>query len=450
MVRCPLPFVRLRTGLSLLALLSLDSAAAISLSTADNWTVRSSTFEGRCVQDIASGDGLSVAISYEPGEGSRLLLSGDGRNYEEVYRLDGPWLAGITYGGGRFVAVGDEGRVVTSIDGQFWTGHTAKTTHSLRSVAYGNGQYVAIGAPGRFLASGDGESWSEVGPLFDSTYRDITFGGGRFVAVSGSGKAAVSTDGLSWTETAMPAPTLLRSIVYGVGNFVAVGSKRDASYGRGDIWVSPDGESWTRHAVEEARGFLSAGFGNGLFVVGGRDGEIFTSSDGQLWTRSATWRDTWIHGVTAHDDAFLVSGAPGLFLGPIPVFDQFSNWREQGHFTVEELGDPSVSGPQADPGGFGIPNLVRYALGLDPVAPDRERLPKMTTAGPAPNFTFGWLSDAADLTLAVDRSSDLSAWEAVDESALQRSAYGRFERVELTVSPEDVSVFFRLDINTIE
>lgn len=41
----------------------------------------------------------------------------------------------------------------------------------------------------------------------------------------------------------------------------------------------------------------------------------------------------------------------------------YAGWQ-QGEFTPEELADPAVSGPLADPAGSGIPNLLRYGLGM--------------------------------------------------------------------------------------
>ena len=55
--------------------------------------------------------------------------------------------------------------------------------------------------------------------------------------------------------------------------------------------------------------------------------------------------------------------AVGDLVAPESGFDA---WR-QDNFTGEgELDDPNISGPDADPDGDGIPNLLEYAMGLDP------------------------------------------------------------------------------------
>jgi hypothetical protein len=42
----------------------------------------------------------------------------------------------------------------------------------------------------------------------------------------------------------------------------------------------------------------------------------------------------------------------------------FQEWREE--YFEGQLDQPEISGPNADPAGDGVPNLLKYALGLDP------------------------------------------------------------------------------------
>jgi len=69
------------------------------------------------------------------------------------------------------------------------------------------------------------------------------------------------------------------------------------------------------------------------------------------------------HGVCVGD--VVVMGTPSEAESP------FDAWRRE-HFTEEELDDPNISGPDADPDGDGIPNLLEYAMGLDPKVGDVE------------------------------------------------------------------------------
>lgn len=101
----------------------------------------------------------------------------------------------------------------------------------------------------------------------------------------------------------------------------------------------------------------------------------------------------------------------------VPAPTGFQAWK-QGHFSDDDLNDPEVSGPTADPGGFGISNLHRYAFGLDPVAPEREELPEIEVKELSGQrhvaLTFRRLKDAGDITYIVEGSNDLLMWDPVD------------------------------------
>src|SRR5262245_26611571 len=57
----------------------------------------------------------------------------------------GEFLFGITYGGGRFVAVGASGAILTSVDGQTsWVQRESGTANQLLGITYGNGLFVAV------------------------------------------------------------------------------------------------------------------------------------------------------------------------------------------------------------------------------------------------------------------------------------------------------------------
>jgi len=59
-----------------------------------------------------------------------------------------------------FVAVGDNGTILTSSDGTTWTSRTSGTTEYLRGGAYGNSTLVVVGASGTILTSSNGTSWT--------------------------------------------------------------------------------------------------------------------------------------------------------------------------------------------------------------------------------------------------------------------------------------------------
>ncbi|MBI2929817.1 MAG: hypothetical protein HYY24_29510 [Verrucomicrobia bacterium] len=64
-----------------------------------------------------------------------------------------------------------------------------------------------------------------------------------------------------------------------------------------------------------------------------------------------------------------------------------------------------------DAGGHGVPNLLRYAFGLDAKSPDRSRLPKWAVRDGHLTIDFRRRLDATDLDYLVEVSEDLAAWD---------------------------------------
>src|ERR1700733_8043717 len=112
-----------------------------------------------------------------------------------------PFLRSVTFGGGQFVAVGDDGIIVTSPDGVKWTPRTWSGYTGLTGVTYGGGQYVAVGTGGIVLTSTDGATWvAQPVPAPARDYQAVTYGDGVFVVVGWSQVILESTDGQTWTQ----------------------------------------------------------------------------------------------------------------------------------------------------------------------------------------------------------------------------------------------------------
>ena len=59
-----------------------------------------------------------------------------------------------------FVAVGDNGTIITSSDGTTWTLRTSGTTEKLRGGAYGKSTLVVVGFSRTIFTSSDGITWN--------------------------------------------------------------------------------------------------------------------------------------------------------------------------------------------------------------------------------------------------------------------------------------------------
>lgn len=211
----------------------------------------------------------------------------------------------VAYGGGKYVAVGKNGKASYSTDGITWTALTAGTSTGIKfgisyaySVTYADGKFVVVGEAGKAAYSVDGINWTALTPgagsgikFGTSTAYSVFYGGSKFIAVGEAGKASYSTDGIDWTvlpagdETGIAFGTYTAyALTYGGGKYVIVGESGKASY-------STNGVSWFPLTAGEETGikFLANDayavvYGGNKFVVAGENGYASYSADGETWT----------------------------------------------------------------------------------------------------------------------------------------------------------------------
>ena len=89
---------------------------------------------------------------------------------------------------------------------------------------------------------------------------------------------------------------------------------------------------------------------------------------------------------------------------------------QQANFTSAELTNSSISGDLADPDGDGIPNLMEYALGLNPKVPDLSGLPIASVQNLAGTnylaIAYKQVLYNTDISYTVQVSSDLVTWNS--------------------------------------
>ena len=65
-----------------------------------------------------------------------------------------------TTSSGLFIAVGQEGVILTSLDGTTWTSRTSGSSEVIWNIYYENSTFVGVGASGTILTSSDGTTWT--------------------------------------------------------------------------------------------------------------------------------------------------------------------------------------------------------------------------------------------------------------------------------------------------
>lgn len=87
------------------------------------------------------------------------------------------------------------------------------------------------------------------------------------------------------------------------------------------------------------------------------------------------------------------------------------DWKS-ATFSAADQGDLAISGPLADPDGDGVPNLLEFALALDPMTAHSDGQPTGTLDAGVLNLTYVRRMDVADLNYIVEVSSDMITWQS--------------------------------------
>lgn len=72
--------------------------------------------------------------------------------------------------------------------------------NDLNAIAYGNGLFVAVGADGVIITSSNGESWEIQDSGTSQSLFDVIWCGNQFVSVGKGGTILTSPDGITWTK----------------------------------------------------------------------------------------------------------------------------------------------------------------------------------------------------------------------------------------------------------
>ena len=203
----------------------------------------------------------------------------------------------VAWSGTRFVATGDKGTVLTSVDGVSWVKTNSGITAHLNGVCYGDGCFLAVGYSGSIIASPDGTVWTKLVSGTSEALYSAVYAGGRYVVVGYRGIVLTSTNGILWSKIKTDTLKQLLSVAYGNNRYVAVGY--------GITCTSADGISWSSKPDTSMKLF-SVAYGNGRFVAVGNNGLVMYSTDGSVWTPGlGTSSFLYFRGVCFGNDQFV-------------------------------------------------------------------------------------------------------------------------------------------------
>lgn len=196
-----------------------------------------------------------------------------------------------------------------------------------------------------------------------------------------------------------------------------------------------------------------------LQAVAGRSFSVALAALPSADTWSASGLPDWL---ALDPVSGLLSGTPpaeGVF--DFTVFGTNAEGRGSDHGIQIQVAEPGFAnwsllpslpdgrrGPLDRNGPMNLPNIMAYAMGIDPLLADPSDLPRITASSPETiTFVFRRSKEAMDVNISVHGSTTLQAgtWGAVDVVSETVTDRGDWEDVELEISkPEGNRYFLRL------
>lgn len=225
----------------------------------------------------APGNVCSFAVA---ANNSVMFRSADGLAwtrdiFAEAATVLGAGLNGVASGGGKSVAVGERGFILSTSGNGIWQSQFSGTTTALSAIAWSGTGYLAVGEGGAILSSADGIAWTPRASGTGAALNTVVWTGNRFIAAGRSGAIIASPDGVTWTAQASNTTQSLHGLAWSGMQFVVVGDN-------GFLATSTDGSTWTTRASGTNSSLKSAVWAGTQFIVAGGTA-IIASRDGVTW-----------------------------------------------------------------------------------------------------------------------------------------------------------------------
>ncbi len=289
------------------------------------------------------------------GANGRIMTSSNGVSW--TIRNSGTTnaLQSIAWSGTRLVVGGNSGTILTSDDdGVTWvkrsypTGNLPAGLGTILSVIWDGTQFVAVGKNKLIIKSTDGVNWTLISLVGDgSSYNDlvdVAYSGSLYVAVGFTGKVLTSSDGENWSEVGAGIADILHSLAWTGSAFVAGGSSNA-------VYTSSDGINWTTHSVDAVSSTTSIPdlevLGGVLYAVarGALDNDLFVSGDdGASWTAYQTGAASSLYSITKKASSWNVVGRAGVILNSsaISTWTSASSGIPSGLGAIAKKDDSSI------------------------------------------------------------------------------------------------------------
>src|SRR5712691_11884246 len=223
-------------------------------------------------------------------------------------------LSAVMFQGSLFIALGTDGSILTSADGNTWTSATSVPSGGMNSIAFGIVSnavvYVAVGNGGKIFTSADLVTWTTVSTTGSDLY-NVSFPNGTFVATGANGTLLTSADASTWVAPNSNTPNALRGATYGTGPAAGASAQYVVVGDSGTIVTSADLTNWSLITPAPlSQGLRAIRFGK-RFVAVGQQGMVAYSDDAINWLTTSSGSPADLAAVIFTPAMYLAVGASG-------------------------------------------------------------------------------------------------------------------------------------------
>ncbi len=289
---------------SIALVLQVNQASA---STEITWnTIKVNKPTTKTLYGITWGNNAFIAVGYN----GTILKSTDGNVWEQKVSGTNIALNDVIWDGTQYIAVGDSGMILSSSNGDSWTSKSSGITNKLNGIAWNGTQLVAVGDNGTIITSGDGDSWVQRTSGVTNNLNAVTWENNCFL-VSESKGALISTNGIEWSFKA-PNPGELGVVefhdaIWDGKSFVSVGS-------RSTIASSSDCINWKYNCYGNDCCFLGIVYNGTKYVSVGSNGYVYISTDGVSWSGNNSSTRNSLYDVVWNGSKFVAVGSAGTII----------------------------------------------------------------------------------------------------------------------------------------
>jgi hypothetical protein len=380
---------------------------------------------------VSYAEGTFAAVTNK----GNLLTSTDGRTWGSLAIAPGTWLTSIAYGPSGWVVVGDQGAILVSPDLKTWAKATSGTTFKLNtvvftaapdSVDYFEGYdvtYIAVGDDGAIVTSRDAQTWA-VQPsgvsvsLHGVTYSETAGSILGSILVSGDGGTLLLGDQGTTPNFVFARPSgTTQNIDALCSGPLVVGVGGSGTIINNGLFVAG---SWANaaNAPNTTATLRGLAFGGGYLVAVGDQGTIETSMDGNNWIQrfsgdspsTVTSAALFSTAYSPTLQRFVAAGANGTILvsGPTPTV--FANVSTRGY----------VSSAQTLIGGFVVEGTApRTVL----IRADGPVLATFNVSGPLPDPVLTVYDSGGKVVATNTKWTTNTDLTAISSAAQQTGAF---------------------------